>query len=331
MTSTYNGNLHKVRIGIGLGAWPFGPITPASVLDFIDRCEALDIDSIWLSDRVAGREDLLEPITFMAFMASRMRNMMFGTSVLVLPVRQPVILAKQLATLDLLSGGRLLPAIGIGPPTSDDFRATGIEQAGRGRRTDEAIRLMKRLWTEDSVTFEGEYYSIQDISVTPKPAQAGGPPIWIGGRSRAAYKRAGTLGDGWLSSSITVEETREGVKAIKGYAAEANREIPDDHFGIYLPFLFTDDPDRDLDIARPFLHGRPDVPDSAISAVGNPDEVRARVQEYIDEGATKFVMRPACPGSMWFDQLETLAREVIQPIQTPFSVRERQKRAAAAG
>ena len=152
----------------------------------------------------------------MAFMASRMRNMMFGTSVLVLPVRQPVILAKQLATLDLLSGGRLLPAIGIGPPTSSDFRATGIEQAGRGRRTDEAIRLMKRLWTEDSVTFEGEYYSIQDISVTPKPAQVGGPPIWIGGRSRAAYKRAGTLGDGWLSSSITVDETRGGSKGHQG-------------------------------------------------------------------------------------------------------------------
>ena len=159
------------------------PPPPSS--DFIDRCEALDIDSIWLSDRVAGKDDLLEPITFMAFMASRMRNMMFGTSVLVLPVRQPVVLAKQLATLDLLSGGRLLPAVGIGPPTSSDFRATGIEQAGRGRRTDEAIRLMKRLWTEDSVTFEGEYYSIQDISVTPKPAQVGGPPIWIGGRSRA--------------------------------------------------------------------------------------------------------------------------------------------------
>ena len=190
---------------------------------------------------------------------------------------------------------------------------------------------MKRLWTEDSVTFHGEYYSIEDISVTPKPAQAGGPPIWIGGRSKAAYRRAGTLGDGWLSSSITVEETGEGVRTIKAYAAKANREVPEDHFGIYLPFLFTDDRDRDLDIARPYLHGRLDVPDSAISAVGNPDEVRARVQEYIDKGATKFVMRPACPGAMWFDQLETLAREVIQPIQTPFSMREREKRAAAAG
>ena len=216
MTSTYNGNPNKVRIGIGLGAWPFGPITPASVLDFIDRCEALDIDSLWLSDRIAGRDDIMEPVTFMAFMASRLRNMMFGTSVIVLPVRHPVVLAKELATLDLLSGGRLLPAVGIGPPTSDDFRATGIEQAGRGRRTDEAIRLMKRLWTEDSVTFEGEYYSIQDISVTPKPAQVGGPPIWIGGRSKAAYRRAGTLGDGWLSSSITVEETREGVEGHQG-------------------------------------------------------------------------------------------------------------------
>ena len=331
MTSTNNGDPLKVRIGIGLGAWPFGPITPSSVLDFIDRCEALDIDSIWLSDRVAGRDDLLEPVTFMAFMASRMRNMMFGTSVLVLPVRHPVVLAKELATLDLLSGGRLLPAVGIGPPTSDDFRATGIEREGRGRRTDEAIRLMKRLWTEDSVTFEGEYYSIRDVSVTPKPAQPEGPPIWIGGRSRAAWKRAGTLGDGWLSSSITVDETGKGVEAIKSYAVEAGREVPDDHFGVYLPFLFTDNRDRDLDIARPYLHGRPDVPESEISAVGDPDEVRARVQEYIARGATKFVMRPACPGSMWFDQLETLAREVIGPIQTPFSIRERRKRAAAAG
>ena len=331
MTSTNNGNPMKVRIGIGLGSWPFGAITPASVFEFIDRCEALDIDSIWLSDRIAGRDDLLEPVTFMAFMASRMRNMLFGTSVIVLPVRHPVVLAKELATLDLLSGGRLLPAVGIGPPTSEDFRATGIEQKGRGRRTDEAIHLMKRLWTEDSVTFHGEYYSIEDISVTPKPAQPKGPPIWIGGRSMAAYKRAGTLGDGWLSSSITVEEADEGVRSIKAYAAEAGREVPEDHFGIYLPFLFTDNRERDLDIARPYLHGRPDVPDDAISAVGNPDEVRARVQQYIDKGATKFVMRPACPGSMWFDQLETLAREVIQPIQTPFSLRERQKRASAAG
>ena len=185
MTSTYNGNPNKVRIGIGLGAWPFGPITPASVLDFIDRCEALDIDSIWLSDRIAGRDDIMEPDHLHGLHGlPNAEHDVRHQRPIVLPVRQPVVLAKQLATLDLLSGGRLLPAIGIGPPTSDDFRATGIEQAGRGRRTDEAIRLMKRLWTEDSVTFDGEYYSIQDISVTPKPAQVGGPPIWIGGRSR---------------------------------------------------------------------------------------------------------------------------------------------------
>ena len=330
MSPTHNPDPMKVRIGLGIGAWPFGPVTPASVLEFIDTCEALDIDSLWLSDRIAGRDDLLEPVVFMAFMASRMRNMLFGTSVIVLPVRHPVVLAKELATLDLLSGGRLLPAVGIGPPYSEDFRATGIERNGRGRRTDEAIRLMKRLWTEDSVTFHGEFYSIDDISVTPKPAQAGGPPIWIGGRSQAAYKRAGTLGDGWLSSSITVEEAGDGVESIKRYAAEAGRHVPEDHFGIYLPFLFTDNRECDIDVARPYLNSRPEVPDSEISAVGNPEEVRARVQQYIDRGATKFVMRPACPGHMWHDQLETLAREVIKPIQTPFSMSEREKRAATA-
>ena len=132
----------KVRIGIGLGAWPFGTVRPGDVLDFIDRCEALDIDSIWLSDRIVSDYDHLEAVTFMDFMAARMENMMLGTSVLALPARNPVVLAKELATLDVLSGGRLLPAVGLGPADSADFQATGVRREERGRRTDEAIRLM---------------------------------------------------------------------------------------------------------------------------------------------------------------------------------------------
>ena len=323
--------LMKVRIGIGLGAWPFGAVRPGDVLDFIDRCEALDIDSIWLSDRIVSDYDHLEAVTFMAFMAARMKNMLLGTSVLVLPARNPVILAKELATLDVLSGGRLLPAVGLGPADSADFQATGVRREERGRRTDEAIRLMRRLWTEDRVTFEGQFYSVRDVSINPKPFRAGGLPIWIGGRTDAAVKRVGRLGDGWLVSIITVEEVGKGIEAVRRYASDFGRSVPEDHYGVYLSYLITDDLEGGLRASRPYLHPRPDVPDAEISAIGTAEMVRARVREYMEVGVTKFVMRPACSGDDWYHQLELLARDVIAPLQTPFSPEERLKRAAIPG
>ena len=142
----------KIRIGVGLGQWPFAEKGPEALLDFVDYCESLDIDSLWLSDRIISSAVTLEPITFLAYMASRMRNMKFGTSALVLPVRNPVILAKQLATLDFLSYGRLLLVVGLGSDESKDFQATGVRKEERGKRTDEAIILMRKLWTEENVT-----------------------------------------------------------------------------------------------------------------------------------------------------------------------------------
>ena len=205
----------KIRIGIGMGAWPFPDISTGAILDMIERWEELDIDSLWLSDHITSVDNILEPVVFMSFVASRMRNMLLGTSVLVLPVRNPVVLAKQLATLDLLSGGRLLPAVGLGPAISGDFAATGVPKEQRGRRTDESIRLMRRLWTEDNVTFQGEFYSMSNVTLTPKPHRPEGPPLWIGGRSDAALRRVGRVGDGWLVSGATVKDVTEGVKSIR--------------------------------------------------------------------------------------------------------------------
>ncbi|MFQ5933529.1 MAG: TIGR03619 family F420-dependent LLM class oxidoreductase [Dehalococcoidia bacterium] len=331
METTQDNNDLKVRIGIGMGAWPFPTIDPAQVLDMIERWEALDIDSLWLSDHIAADDNTLDPITFMAFVASRMMNMMIGTSVLVLPARNPVILAKELATLDLLSGGRLLPAVGLGPAESRDFEAAGVRKEERGRRTDEAILLMRRLWTEQRVTFRGEFYSVSDVTLTPKPYKPEGPPIWIGGRSEAALRRVGRLGDGWLVSGVTPGDVARGIEAIKGYASEAGRWVPEDHYGVYLPFLFSDNAEDGLRAAKPYIHSRKGVPDTEIAAVGPAEAVRARVREYIEVGATKFVMRPACVGDEWYRQIELLAREVIAPLQTPFSVEERRKRAPVSG
>src|ERR687892_2366412 len=173
----------KIRIGITLGDSLLDGNNPEALLNFIDLCESWDIDSIWVSDRIVSPKTTLDPIVFMAYMASRMRNMKFGTSALVLPTRQPVLLAKQLATLDFLCKGRLLLVVGLGGDDSRDFEAAGVRREERGKRADEAIVLMKKLWTEERVNFEGKFSSIKELTLLPRPYQKGGPPVWAGGRS----------------------------------------------------------------------------------------------------------------------------------------------------
>src|SRR6476469_131300 len=216
----------KVRIGIAFGQWPLREIAPESIVDLVDHCEALDVDSIWLSDRLVSNRPLLEPVTFLAYIAGRLRKMKLGTSTLVLPTRNPIVLAKELATLDFLSQGRLFPAFGLGGDESKDLLAVGVNKKERAARADEAIRLMRRLWTEENVTFEGKFYAVQDVTIMPRPWQKNGLPIWIGGRSQAALRRTGRLGDGWLVSSVSPVEVDAGIKAIRGYAAEAARQVP---------------------------------------------------------------------------------------------------------
>jgi probable F420-dependent oxidoreductase len=318
----------KVRIGISLGdgALDFG--SPDNVLRFIGDCERWDIDSVWVSDRIAAPRPTLDPIVFMSYMASRLRNMKFGTSALVLPTRHPVLLAKQLATLDFLCKGRLLLVVGIGGDDSRDFAATGVRKEERGKRGDEAIVMMKKLWSEENVSFEGQFYSVRDLTLLPRPYQTGGPPLWVGGRSNAAFRRVGRLADGWLVSSITPTEMAEGIAAIRQHAAEAGREIPDDHYGVLIPFVFAPTSDEALKIAGPSIRRRQDIAPEDCSALGTPEDVRKTIQAYVEAGATKFVMRPAGPKDAIARQVEILAKEVIPALQTPFAEDERRKREA---
>ncbi|MDH3444049.1 MAG: LLM class flavin-dependent oxidoreductase [Deltaproteobacteria bacterium] len=316
----------KVRIGISLGdgAMDFG--SPDQVLRLIDDCERWDIDSVWVSDRIAAPRPTLDPVVFMSYMASRLRNMKFGTSALVLPTRHPVVLAKQLATLDFLCKGRLLVVVGIGGDDSRDFAATGVRKEERGRRGDEAIVLMKKLWTEENVTFEGQFHSVRDLTLLPRPYQTGGPPIWAGGRSAAAFRRVGRLSDGWLVSSVSPKEMGEGIEAIRSHAKDAGREIPEDHYGVLIPFIFARSADEAIDNASPTVVRRKDIPVHDYAALGTPEAIRKKIQAYIEAGATKFVMRPAGPKETIPRQVEMLAKEIIPALQTAFSESERQER-----
>jgi probable F420-dependent oxidoreductase len=306
----------KVRIGIALGQWPNRDLQPSAILDLVDFFESLDVDSIWVSDRLVSSALTLEPITFLSFIAGRLRNMKLGTSTLVLPTRNPVVLAKEIATLDFLSHGRVFPAIGLGGEESKDLAAVGVSKKERAGRTDEMITLMRRLWTEENVTFTGKYFSVEDATIMPRPWQKQGPPIWIGGRSEAALRRTGRLGDGWLVSSVSAREVDLGIKSIRRYAAEANREVPEDHYGVLIPFYFATNTDNAFEIAGHSIRPRADMATTEFTAYGTADQVRAKVEAYIAAGASKFIMRPCGPFAAWREQVGILAKEVIEPMQT---------------
>src|SRR5918995_5154043 len=258
----------KVRIGITLGQFLGNDRKPEEIFEFVDHLEDLDVDSLWISDRLVSSALSLEPITFLSYIAGRLPRMKFGTSTLVLSTRNPVILAKEIATLDFISQGRFFPAVGLGSDDAEDFAAVGISKKERAPRSDEAIVLMRRLWTEENVSFDGKFYSVQDVTITPRPWQKGGPPVWIGGRSQAAMRRTGRLGDGWLVSSVSPGEVGVGIKTIRGYAAEAGREVPEDHYGVLIPFYFAADADKALEIAGRSIRARADLLTSELAALG---------------------------------------------------------------
>jgi probable F420-dependent oxidoreductase len=316
----------KIRIGITLGDAISDVSAVEELLHFIDLCESWDIDSLWVSDRIVAPRVTLDPIVFMAYMASRMRNMKFGTSALVLPTRQPVLLAKQLATLDFLCKGRLLLVVGLGGDDTRDFEAAGVLKQERGKRGDEAIVLMKKLWTEENVSFDGKFYRTRDLTLLPRPPQKDGIPLWVGGRSPAALRRTAQLADGWLSSNTTAAEVGAGIETIRSLARAVGRQIPEDHYGVLIPYYFARNTEAALAAAGPSARRRSDIALQDYAALGTPAAIRARLQDYITSGATKFVMRPCGPREALLKQVETLAKEVIPALQTPFSAAERQNR-----
>lgn len=304
----------SIKIGIGFGGWPFPSDDPEHLWRYVDTCEDLDIDSIWLSDRIVSPFLNMEPIVALSFAAARTKNLKFGTSVIALPLRNPTILAKEIATLDFLSGGRSLPAVGLGTEDATEYEACGTTRRRRVSRTEEAVEVMRLLWKEDNVTFHGQHFTLNNVTVQPKPVfpPDGMPPIWIGGRSEPALRRTARIGDGWLVSQATPDEVKIGVDKISTWAVEYDNDIEEDHYGVLTSFFIDDDAEEAERIATPYmLRRREDIHWREFSSFGRPEIIRELIDEYIEAGAEKFVMRPACPPEMMQEQLEILGNEIV--------------------
>ncbi len=292
----------KIRIGYGLGAQR--ALTADRFNEMVDTLEELRFDSLWLSERVSG--DAPDPIIGLSVAAGRTKKLKLGTSVQVLPGRNPALLAKELASLDVLSGGRLLPGFGLGVVNPAEQQAFGVAREERAAWFDEALPLVRRIWTEDAVDHDGDRFHYEGLRVLPKPVQQP-PDVWLGGRAPAELRRCGRLGDGWLASFSTPEICAEGRPVIEEAAAAAGREIDPEHFGA---MVF-------------YSHGEVPEPIKALIAARNPesdpddlvpstiDALEHQIERYIDRDFSKLVLVPLQDPDDWHAELEPLATRIL--------------------
>jgi len=302
-----------VAIGLGLMDYPF-----ASAGDYwrwVDLCEAGGVDSIWQTDRLVSKTPILECMTVMAALAGRTRRLRFGMNVVSLALRDPVLLAKQCATIDVLSEGRLLPAFGIGSPLGPEWTALDIDTKTRGRRTDESLEIIARLWREDSVDFAGKHYRLNGASISPKPVQPD-LPMWIGGSSDAAIRRTAKYGTGWQGGGETMEDAIRVVAAIKQALPAADRTIDEDHYGASFPYYFGAASDPTVGRAMEAYAKRTGRDPTRQFAVGDAGTILDRVGEYVAGGVQKFILRPIGSGEQVLAQTRLLIERVLPQVGT---------------
>jgi probable F420-dependent oxidoreductase len=234
-------------------------------------------------------------------------------SVMVLPGRNPIILAKELATLDRMSNGRLLPAFGLGVADPHEQQAFGVERTKRAKMFNEALAVMRSCWMDDEVTFHGEHFHYDALRVTPKPKQQP-PDVWLGGIAESELKRVGRLADGWLPSFVTPSDAEAGWETVQRVAKEHDREIEDEHFGVLIPYVMGDAPAA---LLAGLQARRPDLDDVSVLVPSGWDALANTINQFVSVGASKFVVVPMIePGSVdaWNNHLEEAATHLL-PLQ----------------
>jgi probable F420-dependent oxidoreductase len=275
-----------------------------ALIRLASQAEELGFASVWVHDHVfnaghvftrIGSKPYYEPLTLLSYVAARTQRVGLGTSVLVLPCHNPIRLAKTAATLDVLSGGRLTLAVGVGavPPESN---AMGSPYAERGAITDEALAVMKALWTQDDPCFAGKYHRFSGMPFSPKPLQQPHIPLWIGGNSRAAIRRAVRLGNGWHPYALAPEALCQGIAYLREQAQVAGREVAEIPVSLSIPL------------------GRPTTRGDALGT--DPEVIVQKVQAFASLGVQMIVI-PGHTGNMAeiVPAMDMLARKVLPVFQ----------------
>jgi probable F420-dependent oxidoreductase len=295
-----------------------GPWLPSigELRELVELVDACGYDSLWCGDHISFPMAILDPFLQLAQAALVSGRLTFGTSVYLLPLRHPVPVAKQVATLDHLSEGRFIFGVGVGGEFAREYEACGVPINERGARLGEAIPLLRKLWSGKPVTHAGRFYqAFNEVPLQPPARQAGGPPIWCGGRSDAALARAGHLADGWIAYVVTPEMYKSGLDKIATSAKLAGRAGLKFGTGHLLFTRLDDTYAKALDAATVALSHRyaMDFRKAAerYAALGSPQQIADRMRTFHAAGVRHITLDLVGPYEERNRQIERIAREVF--------------------
>ncbi len=287
------------------------------VIEYARAIESLGFDTLWITENVHTGADALEPLLTLSFMATHTERIALGPSVVLLPLRNAVGLAHAVATLDRLSEGRLIFGVGTGGNVPGSFEAYGASPQHRGRYCDEALQVIKSLWTGQPVNSSGQLLDIDGYVLGGRPTSSPHPPIWVGGAAPGVLRRTARLADGFIPHSISPDLYQDLWRRIEEHCAASGRDPATITRAIQLYFCIADTRDEARCIAESALEHRYQRPVSlgpAVDthyAIGTADDITRTIQTFADLGVTHFAFSNARSPTQVMPQIQTLARQII--------------------
>ena len=285
------------------------------LVEFVQFVDKSGFDSLWVGDHLSMPLPFFDPFQQLAQAAVASRRLLLGTGVYLLPLRHPGPVAKQVATLDHLSEGRLLFGVGIGGEFPKEYEVAGIPINERGARLTESIEVMRALWRGDSVSYKGKFFKFSEVLMTPPPRQKGGPPIWCGGRKDPAFKRMGRLADGYVSYVVTPEMYSDALIKIEDAANNIDRNITNFGTGHLIFTRVDDDYETALEVATASLSKRyaMDFRRAAerYAALGTAEDVASKINEFHAVGVRHIIIDLVGPYENRLQQIERFSSEVL--------------------
>jgi probable F420-dependent oxidoreductase len=285
----------KSRVGIASPhMFADGAVDMDLVGRFVRRADELGYASLWTQERVTGRPTVLDPVTFLAYIAGQTTRPRIGVSVFVLPRHNPIHLAKQMASIDQMSGGRLIVGVGLGA-NADDLKQYGLSTEKRVRRFIENVEIMKALWTQTPVRYSGEFYTLDDVNIEPKPLQKPHPPLWFGASAEAAVRRAVRYGDGWTGAGSSGREAfSERLTMVKTWLAEEGRDPASFPVSKRVYLAVDDDEKRAGQRLREwfgYYYGSAEMADR-VALWGSKARVQEELDKWAEDGVNEFILNP---------------------------------------
>jgi len=308
-------------MGVSLsGSFPQGIPAIGELLDNVRRVEQLGFDAVWSGDHIIMYSPIMDVMTVLASCAAITSRVKIGTAVYLMPLRHPVATAKQVASLDILSGGRFIFGVGVGGEIVREFEAVGVPVHERGRRTDEGLEILTRVLSQEHVTYAGRYYQLHDVTLAPRPQQQPYPPIWVGGRSDAAIRRAARYASGWLGYLVSSNRLQEAMHKLQDLAPTYGRRPADMQGGMLLFTTIAKDYETAKQMAIANLSRRYNQPfDNLVDrycALGTPDQCLEKIQAYVDAGMSNLAFSFTCPAEQVGEQIEWCAAEILPCLRS---------------